>query len=704
MAVTPSARDEWALAADIGGTFTDVVLARAGGRVWVAKTLTTPDDPADGLITGVEQVLAASSAEPGAIGRVVHGTTLATNVILERRGVPVAYVTTEGFGSMLVLGRQARVEEERYDLFFEAGEPSVPRTRIFEVTERMLASGQVLVPLDEESVREAARRIAGLDVAAVAICLLHSYANPAHEERVAALLREMLPESMSVVASSEIWPEIREYERATTTVMSAYVGPVMSTYLRALRDRLAAIGIMAPVHVMESSGGVMSAELAARRAVHTIESGPAAGVVAAQHVGEQRGLSRIISFDMGGTTAKAGVIRDGKPDVTHQFHVGGKGSFGGRRSGTGTPIKVPSIDLAEVGSGGGSIAWLDPAGALRVGPNSAGADPGPACYALGGTAPTVTDADLVLGYVAPGFRGSNLALHVDRAEEALEREIAKPLGVDVVAAAHAVFEIANANMGAAVHVVTVQRGIDPREFAIVALGGAGPVHVARIAEQFGIASVIVPAHSGVGSAIGLLATDLTTERARTKVAMGGAADPVEIEGLLQSLAAAAIDDLAADGSHPDDVVIERAVDVRYRGQGHELTVPLPVGPLGAADLDATVQAFYGRYHDAYGIDLSDPVELVTWRVRVTRRVQSGHGFGVANGDAAEAEAVASRPAYFREMADFVDTPVYERGALRAGHTVAGPAIVQEADSTLVVPPGWRATVDDRHDIVLTPLP
>ena len=366
----------YALAADVGGTFTDVVLSGPDGRLHVAKALTTSGDPTTGILAGIRLVLDGAGVDPGAVGRVVHATTIATNAILERKGSQVAFVTTRGFRSMLALGRYARVEEDRFDIFFEPPQPPLPLTSCFEVSERVTAGGSVLVPLDEHGAQQVAARIAELGVDAVAVCLLHSYANPAHERRLADILRAALPAEVTIVASSEVFPELREYERSTTTLMSAYVGPLMTRYLGTLEQRLREIGITARVQVMESGGGVMSAELAGARAVATIESGPAAGVIASRMTGLALGRPDLISFDMGGTTAKACLIRGGQPDITREFHVGGKGSFGGRRAGTGVPIKLPAIDLAEVGAGGGSIAWIDEGGALRVGPRSAGSEPG----------------------------------------------------------------------------------------------------------------------------------------------------------------------------------------------------------------------------------------------------------------------------------------------------------------------------------------
>jgi N-methylhydantoinase A len=619
---------------------------------------------------------------------------LATNAILERRGVPVALVTTKGFRSLLALGRHGRVEEERYDLFFEAPEPVVPRARTFEVLERLDARGHVVHALDEDAARAVARRIAALDVAAVAICFLHSYVDDAHERRMAEIVAEEVGPAVGVTTSADVLPELREYERLTTTVMSAAVGPVMSAYLRSLRERLDALGVTVPVQVMDSAGGVMTTELAARRAVHTIESGPAAGVVAARHSAAAHGLADVLAFDMGGTTAKAGLVRGGRPDVRRGFVVGGKGSFGGRRAGSGVPVQIPAIDLAEVGSGGGSIAWVDAGGAVRVGPRSAGADPGPACYGRGGTLPTVTDADLLLGHLDGGsFAGGRMALDRDLAEAALREHVAEPLGLDVLAAADAVHRIVDADMGMAIQVITVQRGIDPRRFTVVASGGAGPVHVCRTAEQFGIRRVLVPAHTGVGSAIGLLVTDLETERSRTRIVDLATVDPAEVTALLDELAAGAAADLGvAVGAAGVDVL--RSASLRYRGQAHELEVPLPGGVLDRAALDRVATDFYAGYLQAFGIDLRAPLQLVSARARVVQRVdRAGIGAG-PRGDGAAAGAAATtertRPAWFSAAEGLVDTPVVRREACRGGPSRPGPLIVEEDESTIVVPPGWTA--------------
>lgn len=691
----------YALGIDVGGTFTDVVLAGAQGQEVVAKSLSTHADPTEGISTGVRQALTAAGVAPEQVTRVVHATTLATNAILERDGERVAHIGTQGYRSLLPLGRYARVEEDRFDVFFDPPTGPIPAEDCFEVTERMDATGAVVTPLDEESVRAVADEIRARGITAVAITLLHSYANAVHERRVAEIVSEVLGDDATVVASSEIWPEVREYERTTTTLMSAYVGPVMVRYLRKLEERLGQLGITARVQVMESGGGVMSAALAGRRAVATIESGPAAGVLAASAAGLAAGHTEVISFDMGGTTAKASVVRDGSPAITTEFHVGGKGSFGGRRAGTGVPIKTPAIDLAEVGAGGGSIAWIDNGGALRVGPRSAGSEPGPACYGRGGESPTVTDANVVLGYLgADGFAGGTMSLDVQASYAAIKAEIADPLGVSVAHAANAIHEIVNAEMVNAVQVVTVQRGLDPRGFAVVAFGGAGPMHAARVAEPFGIRTVVVPPSCGVGSAVGLLGTDLSTDRVLTSICHEDDVVADEMDAGFSDLARSAAEDLGVELDQPATNVT-RSLDVRLAGQAHELTVRLD--GLGSWDADTlgTLRArFAEKYEQAYGIAGTGAIEIVSLRVRVTNVIDKVP-LGKRPAPTAEHGPSDKRQVWFREVGEFRETPVYERDGLRGGPAVRGPLIIGDHESTIVVPPTWTAGVDDEFNVILT---
>jgi N-methylhydantoinase A len=685
---------------DVGGTFTDVVLADGAGGVTIGKVLTTPDDPRRGVVEGVRHVLDRAAVDPGAVSRVVHGTTLATNVVVQHTAAPIALVTTEGFGDLLRLGREARVEDDRYNLFFTPAAPPVDADLTFEVAERVNAQGEVLVPLTDEAIADVVRRVVAADPAGVSVCFLHAYANPAHEQRVTEACRAALPDAY-VVCSSEVWPEMREFERAMTTAVCALVGPVMAGYVAGLEARLHDIGIACAVEIMESSGGVMSAQAAARRPVATVESGGAAGVTAAGIVGRSVGVADVISFDMGGTTAKTGIVRDGSPTITHDFQIGGKGSFGGARAGTGVPLKIPVVDLAEVGAGGGSVAWVDTGGALRVGPQSAGAMPGPACYGRGGTEPTVTDANLLLGYLDPAGLAGGVTLNIELAVAAVDRSVAGPLGIEVTGAAHAIHEIVNATMASAIRVVTVQRGIDPRGFTLVGFGGAGPMHAARLAAAFGIRSVVVPWAAGVGSAVGLVSSDLIVDLVRTRI--------LDLEDAETGALTQVFDELEDHGRNElgdanASFAVTRSADMRFRGQAHQLTVSVPDGPLGDEDLSALEKRFHEVYRQTYGIDADAPAQLVSARVRVVRVVDklALRPHAVAERDPSVALA-GERAASFAELGGFTTTPVFDWSRLEPGCRLIGPAIVEGPDATIVVPPGYSAAVDRWRNVILASL-
>lgn len=596
------------------------------------------------------------------------------------------------------LGRHARVEDERYDLAFESPAAPVDASLTFEVDERIDADGAVVEALDQRSLTELADRISGLGVRAVAVCLLHSYVNSRHERQIGDTLRARLGAAVDVVLSCDVWPEAREYERATTTVMSAFVGPIMAGYLDDLEARLQAIGIEAPLFIMESAGGVMSAAMARRRAVTTIESGPAAGVIAAKVAGHDHGFDDVIAFDMGGTTAKAALITHGEPDITHQFQVGGKGSFGSRRSGTGIPIKAPTIDLAEVGAGGGSIAWVDEQGGLHVGPRSAGSDPGPVCYGLGGRLPTVTDASVVLGYLDPeGFASGALHFDAEASRRAIADQLAQPLGITPERAAAAVHEIANATMAGAIHVVTVQRGVDPRRYVLVTSGGAGPLHAPRIAERFGIASVVVPPACGVASALGLLASDLRTDRVRTVFIDDADLSSTVLAQRFAELEHEAADEVARrDG---DEVHFRRSAAVRYRGQSHELDVVLNGDSVDDDALRQLRADFYRRHRDAFGVGSEGPIEIVNLRVRAT--VAVAHALFSRPSTTSGGPVVRSRPAWFAERDGYVPAAVHRLSECAGGDVIAGPALLDAPESTVLVPPGWHAAVAASGSVLLT---
>ncbi len=677
---------------DIGGTFTDVVVAQEGSpRLYNAKKLTTPDNPSKGVMTGLEEALAEARFSPRNVQRIVHATTLATNLILERRGARVGYITTQGFGDMFVIGQQRRTGSERYDLFYERAEPFVSPSMVAEVTERMNARGEVLVPLDENDAASRMRELVGKEPEAIAICFLNSYANPVHEQKVAALARELCPGTY-IAISSEVWPEYEEYSRASTTVMSAYVGPVLSDYIAELGESLKGLGITSPLQIMQSNGGIMSAAEAARKAVYSVESGPAAGVIAATHLGRLCGHTNLISFDMGGTTAKAGLIREGKPSVTRNFRVGGKFSVGSR---TGEPIKIPVIDLAEVGAGGGSIAWVDAGGGLQVGPQSAGAAPGPACYGFGGDQPTVTDANVVLGYLNPDyFLGGKMRIHPEKSRQAIARQVAEKLKLDVITAARGIYEIANSHMGSAVRVVTVQRGIDPRAYAVMAFGGAGPVHIVKVAEQFEIPTMIVPPSPGLTSALGLLFSDLADDHVSTHIMPSNRADVGLINRALEAQDNTARENLRQQGLRDGDIMTQRFIDTRFRHQAQQLPVPIPDGPVTQETVGYIEESFRKLYLELFGVSPRDPCELVNFRVRATGAVAKPALAKSPAGDGRPERALkAHRQVYFAELQGFVDTLVYDRARLQNEDVIAGPAIIEEPDSTTVCPPGYAVQVD-----------
>jgi len=682
------------LGVDIGGTFTDVILVdEESGAVHIDKVLTTPRDPSIAFLDGVERVLRRAGAAPARVRYVVHATTVATNAIIEGKAARTAFVTTDGFRDMLEIARQVR--PSLYDLRFEKPRPLVPRQYCYGVPERLDAHGQVLVPLDEAAVRRVADEIARERIEAIAVCFLHAYANAAHEQLAGRILREALPETV-VSLSSEVAPEFREYFRASTTVINASIQPIVSRYLAHIEARLRAIGASAELLVMQSNGGVFSFTAAREKPVFMVESGPAAGVIAAAHLGATLGYPNAISFDMGGTTTKAGLILDGTPRATKEYEVGTAAHAGvGSQRGSGYPIRTPVIDLVEIGAGGGSIAWIDSGGGLRVGPTSAGADPGPACYGRGGIEPTITDANLVLGRLNPDyFLGGELRLDVERARGAIAERCAAPLGIDVVAAAHGIVEIANAAMVNALRLVSVQRGYDPREFALIAFGGAGPVHANRLIAETQIRTALIPTSPGTASAMGLLVSDLRHEYSVTMIERLDRAEIGVLEQVFQTLEAEGRRALAREGSRPDDVSVVRQMDLRYVGQGYELTVAVPAAPLDSEARAGLIARFHDEHGRAYGYSApAEPVELVNVRVTVIGAIAKPalrrgtvRGRGLAG-------APVSRPVYFQECGGYVDCPVYDRYHLAAEMVVRGPAIIEEFDSSTAVHPGYHACAD-----------
>jgi N-methylhydantoinase A len=680
---------------DIGGTFTDAVLLEEGtGQTWIAKVPTTPRDPAEGFLQALDRVLAAAGVPAEQVGLLAHGTTVATNAIIEGKTARVGFITTAGFRDLLEIQRQIR--PRLYDLFCDKPPPLVPRRRCVEVRERVAADGTVLEPLDAASAERAAEALAAEGVEAVVICLLHSYRAPAHERQVAEVVRRRMPEAF-VSISSEVCPEFREYWRASTACINAGVMPIVARYLDRIERGLSQRGIRAPLNLMESSGGVMSAASARARPVAIVECGPAAGVMAAGAVGARLGAANVISFDMGGTTAKAGLIQDGRPRIATDYEVGfASQAQSGLTRAAGYPLRTPVLDLAEIGAGGGSLAWVDAGGILRVGPHSAGADPGPAAYGKGGTAPTVTDANLLLGRIDPAyFLGGEVRLDLEAARASAARLGAR-IGLDPIGLARGILEIANANMVGAIRLVSVQRGYDPREFVLVAFGGAGPLHAAALAEALHIPEVVIPPGPGLVSALGLLVTDLRHDFSRSALTPLARLDPAGAEAAYRAFEREAEAVLRREGVAPGAIRVERALDLRYVGQSYELTVPLGGGPLSEATLGEAAAAFHRAHERAYGHAApEEPVEAVTLKLTATGAIPKppAREVGPGSGDGRRAKK-GERPVHFGEAAGaFRPTAIYDRYRLGEGDAVAGPAIVEELDSTTLVPPGSAARVD-----------
>ncbi|HEY7206028.1 MAG TPA: hydantoinase/oxoprolinase family protein [Methylomirabilota bacterium] len=670
---------------DIGGTFTDIVALDRSGRLALTKVPSTPKDLLDGIAAAATKVLALAGARPADVERFIHGTTVATNAVLEQKGATTGVLTTEGFEDVLEMGRMKR--SRMYDLGMDPEVPTflAPRRRRLGIRERLDARGHVLTPLHEADVRQAVETLRAQGVSAIAVCYLFSFLNPAHERRTREIIAEIAPE-LSVSLSSEVDPTFREYERSCVTAFDAYLGPVVKRYLAGLAETLRGLGVRGVPLIMRSRGGIVSASLAAQQPVTLFLSGPAGGVIGAAFAAERSGVANFVSLDMGGTSNDVALVRDGRPLLVSE---GAIGPF---------PVRTPMVDVNTIGAGGGSIAWIDAAGGLRVGPQSAGAEPGPACYGRGGDEATVTDASVVLGYLNPArFAGGAMTLDVAAAGRALAA-LGSRLGLDPVAAAAGIHRVVNARMADQIRLVTIKRGYDPRQFALLVLGGAGPVHGAALAEEMGMAEVVVPEAPGVLAAFGLLAAAIEHHHARTLPARTDAADLGAINACLGELDAAGRARMDEEGAPAAAVRVAYAADMRYVGQAYELEVPIPA-PVTAAGVPDIVAAFHAVHERVYGYARAQqPVEFVNFR--------AVHAFPLprptvtpaarATGTLAEAQ-VGERPAYFGR---FVPTAIYERSRLPLGARLAGPAIVEQTDSTTVIPPGVTALVDEAGNLRL----
>ena len=679
---------------DIGGTFTDLLMLGSDGRAVIKKTLSTPKDPSLAVETALRQALKDGIANPGERAELIHGTTLVTNALIERKGALTALLTTTGFRDALEIGREHRYE--LYDLNLDLPKPLVPRHLRFDVPERMASDGSVLQPLDEDFLRHLVSELKNKGIQAIAVCYLHSYRNPKHEEKTAEIIAEIAPE-IRVSLSCQVDSEIREFQRTSTTVANVYVQKLVADYLSELQNRLKHLDFTGSFFIMLSSGGIATAETSARFPVRMLESGPAAGALAAAHAGSKSGFLDLLSFDMGGTTAKLCAVEGGQPFKVHEFEVDRIYRF---KRGSGLPIKIPVIDMIEIGAGGGSIAHVDSLGLLKVGPESAGADPGPACYGKGNQYPTVTDADLVLGYLDPNyFLGGKMELDLDAAKLALSK-LAKPLKLSIEETAWGIHQVANENMANAARVHLGERGKDPRQMPLFAFGGAGPVHGYRVAKILSLPALVSPLGAGVGSTFGLLVAPLAFDFVRSSYSGLEQMNWNQANILLDEMCKEGQTVLEKSGVSTAVISYQRSADIRYIGQGHEVSVPLPDGILNkeqGSQIKASFEDVYGKLYGRKGPDV--PLEVINWRV-VASGPSPERNFQLPKHTSKNQETIkGTRMAYFPEESRYLETNVYDRYALKSGTTLEGPAIIEERESTLIIGSKAHRRIDQWLNVI-----
>ena len=678
----------WRIGVDSGGTFTDICLSDEDtGRIAVWKVSSTPDDPSRGIAQGVVEGMGRVGVTPAELCYFGHGTTVGTNALIQHRGVKTGLITTDGFRDLLEIGRQKR--PDLYDMQADKPAVLVARDLRLEVPERVRHDGTIETVLDEDAVRLAAHALRAAGVEAVAVCFLYGFVRPEHEQAALRILGEEFPAAYAC-AGHAVAPEFREYERLSTTVVNAYLGPVMRRYIERLAERLVQLGVTVAPHLTQSNGGVIGFEQAVRLPVRMVLSGPSTGVVAAEEVGRLAGFPDLITFDMGGTSTDVALLTGGQCRLASEAVVHGY------------PIKAPMLDIHTVGAGGGSIAYVDSGGLLKVGPRSAGADPGPVCYGKGNTQATVTDANVVLQTLNPEYLlGGRMVVRQDLARAAIGR-LAARLGMDVMATAQGIVSVVTANMARAIRVISVQRGHDPRDYTLMAFGGAGPLHAARLARELDVSRVLVPRNPGILCAMGLLLTDLRADFAVTRLRPLGAAALPEIEAAFRVLSGQAADWFAAEGIADDARRIARTVDMRYAGQNYELPVALHEGRVTAGSLDELADGFAAAHQRMYGFVAADePVQLVTYRIAAAGVVRKAALTPQAEAGANAAGALAGRrEAWFPEAGGFVSCPVYDRDRLLAGNRIIGPAIVEQMDSTTVVLPGMTGHVEPYLNLIL----
>jgi N-methylhydantoinase A len=674
------------LGVDIGGTFTDfALLDEASGEISIFKTPSTPRNPADSIFEGIKSF----GEKTGEITHFIHGTTVGTNAVLEHKGARTALITTKGLKDVIEIGRQSRgwPKPKIYDFFIDRPEPLASRDLRFEVDERIDHLGNIVKGINIAEIKQLSLSLKEADIQSLAICFLFSYMNKEHELKTRDIISKALP-NIFISMSAEVLPEYREYERFSTTVLNSYVQPLVSNYLEDLKRRAKESGIPATIHIMQSNGGLMTIEAAKEKSVHILLSGPAGGVNSAVFSGSISGYENIIGLDMGGTSADICLIEKGTPKLTGEGYLGGY------------PCKIPMLEINSIGAGGGSIAWIDTGGALKVGPQSAGADPGPACYGKGGKEPTVTDANIVLGYLNPDyFLGGKIKVDQDKALSSVS-QIGKKLGLDPVIAAYGITEIVNSNMIRAIRIISIERGYDPRDFVLAAFGGAGPLHTCRLATELNIPKVLIPPAPGIGSAIGLLIADIKHDYTITRMGEMNKFLPSDINRIWAEIEEKAVSRLKKEGVSSQSIVLQRSIDMRHKGQSFEITVPARGGEITADAINEIITDFNNAHNRLHGYSCDDPIEGVNFRVSAIGKMPKVRPKRLAREGGLEGAFKYHRKAFFKKYQDYITTPVYERDLLSPGNVLEGPAIIEQMDSTTVIHPGQVGRVDDYGNIII----
>jgi N-methylhydantoinase A len=687
-------RPFYRLAVDTGGTFTDICLARDDtGEIFTAKIPSTPSNPAQAVLEGVVRILRDAGAHPEEVKSLLHGTTVTTNAILENKGTKSALITTGGFRDILLIGRQNR--PDLYNFWASKPKPLIRRRHIFEIRERILACGIIEIPLDERQAAEVVEKIKSLGIKSIAVCFLHSYINPSHERQMASIIHRIHPEA-SITLSSDILPEFREYERTCAAVINTALQPLLTGYLERLEKGLDDLSAgragqkRTGLFIMQSNGGVITAGQAKKEAARTVLSGPAGGVTAGVQLSRRTGRPNLITFDMGGTSMDICLIRDGQPGYTSEGQIGGY------------PLRLPMLDIYTIGAGGGSIAWIDPGLALRVGPVSAGAAPGPACYGAGGEEPTVTDANLLLGRLNPKIAAEKKSLNYDLARSSILEKIARPLNITLEEAGEGIITVVNAAMTRAIRVITVQKGYDPRDFALVAFGGAGPLHAAELARELNMAEVIIPPYPGVNSAMGMLFSDVRRDFVNTLLKPLSVEEAENMERLYRSMEQSGSSELQNEGFQAGEIYFIRQADLRYHGQSFELTLEVPAGPLYPEDLVALEHDFHQAHKQKYGSSRENAVvELVVLRLSALARLSGISASPEFDKTAYSDEGAA--PFWWREVIFWgktVSTPIYRRQDVKFGQKIEGPAIIEQEDTTTLIWPGMSARPDKWSNLII----